>query len=104
QEVAPMVVAQALAAGKRAVVTRVGGVPEFVADGENGFLCEPEDAAGLARALRRALDVPRDGRIEARARETAWRLFHPGAVAERTEQVFREVLARSSAGRGPAIA
>jgi L-malate glycosyltransferase len=40
--------ADAMAAGKAAVATRTGGIPEVMADGETGFLVEPRDVEALA--------------------------------------------------------
>jgi len=37
------------------VASRVGGIPEIIADGESGLLVEPEDAEALAAALGRVL-------------------------------------------------
>lgn len=45
------VVIEAMALGKPVVATRVGGLPELVRDGENGFLVEPKDSEQLARKL-----------------------------------------------------
>jgi glycogen(starch) synthase len=42
---------EAMAAGKATVATRVGGVPEVVADGSTGLLVPPDDRAALAGAL-----------------------------------------------------
>lgn len=42
---------EAMAAGLPAVVTRVGGNPEVIIDGENGFLVESGDVMGFASAL-----------------------------------------------------
>ena len=44
---------EAMAAGRPAVVTRVGGNPEVVAENETGLLVPPADAPGLAEALGR---------------------------------------------------
>jgi glycosyltransferase involved in cell wall biosynthesis len=41
--------------GKPVVATRVGGLPEYVRDGETGLLVGPGDARGLAAALIRIL-------------------------------------------------
>ena len=40
------------------VVSRVGGVPEFVHHDETGLLVEPHDVRGLERGIRRLLDDP----------------------------------------------
>jgi glycosyltransferase involved in cell wall biosynthesis len=47
------VVAQALAAGRPVVATRVGGLPDVVVEGKNGTLAEPNNVADLAAAIRR---------------------------------------------------
>lgn len=44
---------EAMASGLPVVTTRVGGNPEVVADGENGFLVPPQDPRALADALLR---------------------------------------------------
>ncbi|HEU0130580.1 MAG TPA: glycosyltransferase family 4 protein [Mycobacteriales bacterium] len=51
----PLVVLQAMAAGLPIVASRVGGVPELVADGETGLLVPPGDPVALAAALRSLL-------------------------------------------------
>jgi glycosyltransferase involved in cell wall biosynthesis len=50
--------AEAMAAGLPVVATRMGALPEIVPD---EWLCEPDDAEGMAAAIRRALDEPRAG-------------------------------------------
>jgi glycosyltransferase involved in cell wall biosynthesis len=47
---------EAMAAGLPVVATRVGGVPEIVADGETGLLVEPHDPRVLATAIERLVD------------------------------------------------
>ena len=47
----PVTTIEALAAGKPVVATRVGGVPDVVRDGEDGFLVDPGDIASLAERL-----------------------------------------------------
>ena len=53
----PRVLVEAMAMGRAIVATRVGGVPDLIEDGENGYLVEPRRADQLADAIRRlALD------------------------------------------------
>jgi glycosyltransferase involved in cell wall biosynthesis len=53
-----LVFAEAAAAGRPTVSTRVGGIPEIVLDGETGFLVGNEDLKGLASAICRLLEDP----------------------------------------------
>jgi glycogen(starch) synthase len=46
---------EGLAAGTPVVASRVGGIPEIVRHGENGWLVPPDDPLALARALDHAL-------------------------------------------------
>ncbi|KAF0136904.1 MAG: group 1 glycosyl transferase [Xanthobacteraceae bacterium] len=50
----PRALLEAAAAGRPAIVTAVPGCGDFVADGETGFVVEPESAAALADAIGRA--------------------------------------------------
>jgi teichuronic acid biosynthesis glycosyltransferase TuaC len=52
----PNVLLEALASGRPAVATRVGGVPDVLADPRTGILVAPRDAAALADGLLAALD------------------------------------------------
>jgi glycosyltransferase involved in cell wall biosynthesis len=54
----PLVLLEAMAAGCPVVATAVGGVPELVQDGWNGFTHAHGDAAELAAKLLRVLDEP----------------------------------------------
>jgi glycosyltransferase involved in cell wall biosynthesis len=49
---------EAMAAGIPVVGSRVGGIPEMVADGETGLLVPPRDAMALAEALCRLINDP----------------------------------------------
>ena len=63
------VVVEAFCRGRAVVGSRVGGIPDLVADGETGLLVPPEDAHALADVLVRALsDRPLAERLGAAAR------------------------------------
>ncbi len=93
QENAPTIIAQAMAAGKPVVASRVGGVAEMVDDGATGFLVESEDEAALADRLARVLDdEPLCGRMGRRAHEVASARFAPDAIAELTVRAYQTAL------------
>src|SRR4051794_6305089 len=48
----PVAIIEALSMGRPVIATSVGGIPELVEDGVNGWLVPPASAAGLVRALR----------------------------------------------------
>ena len=77
----PLSVLEAMAAGVPVVATRVGGVPEIVADGETGLLVEPGQPDALAAAIGSVLEDPslryslgREGQRVARERFTRERM------------------------------
>jgi glycosyltransferase involved in cell wall biosynthesis len=49
------VLVEAMAAGKPVVASRVGGIPDLVKPGQNGFLVEPGDENGLSAAIEKLL-------------------------------------------------
>lgn len=86
---------EAMACGTAVVASRVGGIPEVVADGETGLLVSGEDdfEAQLARALDSLLADPQAARRMGEAgRERAVREFGWDAVARRTVQLYEEIL------------
>lgn len=56
QEPLGLINLEAGACGKPIVATRVGGIPEIVIDGRNGFLVEPGDVAALAASVQRLIE------------------------------------------------
>lgn len=50
-EAMPMSILEAMGYGKPIVATNVGGIPQLVKDGINGYLLKPGDKIGLANAL-----------------------------------------------------
>lgn len=58
-ETMPIAILEAMSLGKAIITTNVGGVAEWLSDGENALLVPAEDSQALARALRRCLEEPR---------------------------------------------
>lgn len=85
--------AEAMACGRPVVGSRFGGIPEVIADGETGFLAEPENAADFADKLGRLLDdAALRERFGACGRERVLRLFTWDAVTERVLDAYRTIL------------
>ncbi len=84
---------EGMAAGRPVVVTRVGGMPEFVRDGLDGFVVEPGDEEELAERLGYLLAHPvLARRMGAAARERAMRRFHLREMLESTLAVYERAI------------
>ncbi|HEX9373663.1 MAG TPA: glycosyltransferase, partial [Roseiflexaceae bacterium] len=92
-----IVVIEAMASGRPVVGSRIGGIPDLVADGETGLLVPPGNPTALRDALARLLDDPE---LRERMGQAArWRAaeFRATSVVPRIERVYAELLASSSA-------
>ena len=83
---------EAMACGAAVVASRVGGIPEVVADGQTGILVPPGDPAALAAALNAlALDRDRAAAMGRRGRERAVAEFSWASVAAQTAGLYSEL-------------
>jgi glycosyltransferase involved in cell wall biosynthesis len=92
---------EAMAAGLPVVATEVGGIPDVVTDGVNGFLFRPGDIATLERLLRRLMHDPQlRMRIGTAARETVRLRFSAERVFAQLDEIYAALgLARSAGAR-----
>ena len=98
EESSPMVVEQAMAAGKPVVATRVGGIPFLVEDRKSGILVEYGDISGLAEAITSVLRNPEVAReMGRRGQEIATTRFELSAIVDKTKKVYQEVIFNSNA-------
>lgn len=87
----------AMAFGLPVVATRVGGIPEVVANGSGGLLCEVDDVAGLTAAvLTLYADPALRERMAAANRERA-RGFSPETMTRRYINLYRSLLPGAAA-------
>lgn len=85
----PNVVLEAMAAGKPIAATRVGGIPELIASGEDGVLVPPADGPALAQALLGLLRDPSEAAdLGARAREKVRKDFSMQGMMDRYENLY----------------
>lgn len=92
----PKSVIEAMSQAIPAVVTKVGGMPELVGNGEAGMLVEPCAPRSLADALKKLYNDPerraRLGRAGANRIES---VFHVEETIRRTYQLFKEMISES---------
>ena len=90
----PNSILEAMSVGCPSVATLVGGVPELVREGENGFLVPPGDEGALAKRIIELLDDPK--RRQAMGRAGCLRVereFLASQVCRRLEDLYSRMLA-----------
>ncbi len=82
---------EAMATSLPLVGTRVGGIPDLIEDGRNGFLCEPADENDLAESIDRLLgcDLRSFGKA---SREMVETRFAWPQIARRTVEAYETIL------------
>lgn len=92
-EAFPLVIPEAMAAGVPMVVTDVGAIPDFVKDGEDGFLIKPHDPRALAEKVNiLLLEEPLRARIARHVHERATREFSVEVHVAVLRTIIRDVL------------
>lgn len=94
QEPFGLVALQASQVARPVIATRVGGLPEVVADRETGLVVEPDDPQNLLAAMHELAEKPDLARrLGARGRERAFGQFTMTRCADRYDAVYRRVAA-----------
>ena len=89
----PVSVIEALAAGRPVVATRVGGVPDVVRDGEDGFLVDAGATADLAERLSRlAADPELRDRLGAAGRARVVPRYAVDRLVDDIDRLYRSLL------------
>lgn len=92
-ESCPLSLLEAMGCQKPPIATKVGGIPEIVEDGVNGFLFEPLDHHQLADMIIYLLDNQKEAReIAGNARKTVVERFNSEAMAEKTFRVYERII------------
>ncbi|MEK7639574.1 MAG: glycosyltransferase family 4 protein [Patescibacteria group bacterium] len=87
----PIVILEAMAAGRAIVATATEGVPEIIQDGQNGRLVPTDDPAALADAILSLLRYPHERqRFAVAARSTISKRYRWSTIASTTAQYYVE--------------
>jgi glycosyltransferase involved in cell wall biosynthesis len=90
----PVTVIEALAAGRPVAAYGVGGVPDVVRDGVDGFVVEAGDTAALAdRLADLAADPELRARMGAAGRERVLERYGVGRLLDDVDRLYRETMA-----------
>lgn len=89
----PNAVKEAAVVGVPVVATRVGGIPDYILDGQNGVLCEPGDVDALVNALRTAFrhELFRRGVVDPDAHRWVRDYLSPERMARRFWDAYCQV-------------
>jgi glycosyltransferase involved in cell wall biosynthesis len=92
-EASPLVVLEAMAAGRPVVATRVGGIPDMIEEYVTGLFVDRGDAAALAAVLSElTCDPPRCARMGAAGRERYSQLFTASEMAARYRAIYKSLV------------
>ncbi len=95
REGTPASAIEALAAGLPVVATRVGGLPDVVSDGEDGFLVEVGAVDALAERLQRlAADPALRERMGAAGRRRVLQRYSAGRLVDDMDALYRSLLSK----------
>lgn len=100
----PIILMEAFALGIPVVASRVGGIPDMVTDGYNGYLCEPGDVAGFAEKIHALYaDAALRAKMGEHARRYAEQHLDRAAMLAAYLDVFRRIAAGSGSVDAPAV-
>jgi len=85
----PNTIAEAMACGVPCVAFGVGGVPQMVDTGVNGYLAPPRDSLSFAKGIRKIIESESYQAICRNARTKAVKTYSEKTVAERFLQIYK---------------
>ena len=101
----PLVLLEAMATGVPVVSTAVGGIPDLIQSGENGYLVPAENERELMRELVALANQPTAGlKLGQAGRESVLRRYSLAQMAERYEGIYEHVMGRRRDDARPEVA
>ena len=92
----PVKLYEYLSSGKAVVSSRMGQITEVIRDGENGFLCEPDDIPGMCRTISKLIENPAlIQKIGSQAREDVLKNYTWKKRGEQLSNLCEQIVQRS---------
>lgn len=92
ENMSPLLMIEAMSMAKPVVISRVGGVPEYVRHGTNGWMADPLDSLDFARNIVNVLTDPSEAETAGlKARETILAKCNDDTIWERTRSMYESL-------------
>lgn len=89
ENMSPLLMIESMAMSKPIVISKVGGIPEFIEDGVEGWLADPSDARDFAERTLLALKNPQmAAEVGARARQKILSKCDSADIWEKTRKMY----------------
>ena len=97
-ENAPKSILEAQARGKIVIASAIGGIPELITHGENGFLVQPGGITSLANSIKSVTDLSPERYADVSRKATARALdaFSADRYASDIEALYEQLLSKSA--------
>lgn len=93
----PVVLIEAMSHGKAVVASRIGGIPEFVTDGESGILADPSSPADFAQKIIKLLNDDKEVlRIGCNARQHITGLMDEKSLMKTYKSLYEGMIEKES--------
>ena len=99
ENMSPILLLECLLMGKPVVASRIGGIPEFIEDGQTGYLFDSRNPDDLAAKICTVLDDPAAASTRALDRGPAWarETLEPHTIAAQYAQLYQRLAGSSDA-------
>lgn len=91
QDNLPNTIVEAKASGLPVVGSRIGGIPQMISHGDDGYLVEPKDATSLAEGIKWLLMETDLDAVSKRSRANAVAQYSETAVAEKYIKLYEQL-------------
>lgn len=92
----PIFILEGMASGRAIISTPVGGIPEVVTTGLNGFLVTPGNDAEIAQAIQHYIDHPEHKSNHGQASLDRIAPYKPDSVMQQLSAIYRKLMSKGS--------